>query len=45
MARLRDYYAAKKKLLKQGKSVEAMEAKIVALKADLEKIKGEGSSK
>ena len=42
MARLRDHCATRKKLLKKGKSVEAIEAKIVALKADLKKLKGEG---
>ena len=44
-ARLRDYYATKKKLLKKGKPVEAIEAKILALKADLEKLRGEGRTK
>ena len=45
MARLRAYYATKKKLLKQGKCFEAIEARIVALKADLEKLGGEGRTK
>ena len=45
VARLRAYYATKKKLLKEGKCVEAIEARIVALKADLEKLGGEGRTK
>ena len=39
---MKDYYATKKKLQKKGKPLEAIEAKIAALKADLEKLGGEG---
>ena len=38
---MNDYYATRKKLQKKGRPLEAIEAKIAALQADLEKLGGE----
>ena len=38
VARLRDHCATRKKLLKKGRSVEAIEAKIAAMKGALKKL-------